>query len=51
LATGEGQTPFLTFSTQPKDWNSDEEGAYVDLHNMAGKVGPDLNIERKREPL
>jgi len=69
---------------QPKEWNSDEAGAYVDLHNMAGKVekvdqnhvkyfldlkpgkkefvgysvtykrrkvGPELNIERKREPL
>jgi len=69
---------------QPKDWKSDEEGAYVDLHNMAGKVervdqnhvkyfldlkpgekqfvtysvtykrrkvGPELNVEKKREPL
>ena len=69
---------------QPKDWNSDEAGAYVDLHKMAGKVervdqnhvkyfldlkpgekqfvtysvtykrrkvGPELNVERKREPL
>jgi hypothetical protein len=69
---------------QPKDWNSDEAGAYVDLHNVAGKVekvdqnhvkyfldlkpgekqfvkysvtykrrkvGPELNIEKKREPL
>ena len=23
---------------QPKDWNSDEPGAYVDLHDVAGKV-------------
>ena len=23
---------------QPKDWNSDEAGAYVDLHAVAGKV-------------
>jgi hypothetical protein len=69
---------------QPKDWNSDKPGAYVDLHNVAGKVervdqnhvkyfldlppgkkqtvqysvtykrrkmGPELNTERKREPL
>ena len=69
---------------QPKDWNSDDEGAYVDLHQLAGKVervdqnhvkyfldlkpgekqfvkysvtykrhkvGPELNTERKREPL
>ena len=69
---------------QPKDWNSDEAGAYVDLHDVAGKVekvdqnnvkyfldlkpgekqfvkysvtykrrkvGPELNIEKKREPL
>jgi len=69
---------------QPKDWNSDDEGAYVDLHEMQGKVervdqnhvkyfldlkpgekqfvrysvtykrrkvGPELNTERKREPL
>jgi hypothetical protein len=69
---------------QPKDWNSNEAGAYVDLHSMPGrvepvdqnhvkyfldlqpgkkqfltynvtykrrKVGPDLNVERKREPL
>ena len=69
---------------QPKDWNSDEAGAYVDLHAVAGKVekvdqnhvkyfldlkpgekqfvkysvtykrrkvGPELNIEKKREPL
>jgi hypothetical protein len=69
---------------QPKDWNSDEQGAYVDLHKMPGrvervdqnnvkyflelkpgekqilsysvsykrrKVGPELNVERKREPL
>jgi hypothetical protein len=69
---------------QPKDWNLDEEGAYVDLHQLAGKVervdqnhvkyfldlkpgekqfvkysvtykrhkvGPELNTERKREPL
>jgi hypothetical protein len=68
----------------PKDWNSNEEGAYVDLHNLQGrvervdqnhvkyfldlkpgekqfvrysvtykrrKVGPDLNVEKKREPL
>jgi hypothetical protein len=68
----------------PKDWNSDEPGAYVDLHKVAGrvelvdqnhvkyffdlkpgkkefvtysvtykrrKVGPELNVERKREPL
>jgi len=71
-------------SAPPKDWNSDEAGAYVDLHNVAGKVekvdqnhvkyfldlkpgekqfvtysvtykkrkvGPELNIEKKREPL
>jgi hypothetical protein len=69
---------------QPKDWNSNEPGAYVDLHKMPGrvervdqnnvkyfldlmpgekqvlsytvtykrrKVGPELNVERKREPL
>jgi hypothetical protein len=69
---------------QPKDWGSNAEGAYVDLHNMPGrvervdqnhvkyffdlqpgkkqlvnysvtykrrKVGPELNTERKREPL
>jgi hypothetical protein len=69
---------------QPKDWNSDEAGAYVDLHAVAGKVekvdqnhvkyfldlkpgekqfvkysvtykrrkvGPELNVEKKREPL
>jgi hypothetical protein len=69
---------------QPKDWNSDEAGAYVDLHHLAGRVervdqnhvkyfldlkpgqkqfvsyavtykrrkaGPELNIEKKREPL
>jgi hypothetical protein len=69
---------------QPKDWNLDEEGAYVDLHQLEGKVervdqnhvkyfldlkpgekqfvkysvtykrrkvGPELNTERKREPL
>jgi hypothetical protein len=69
---------------QPKDWNSDEAGAYVDLHAIAGKVekvdqnhvkyfldlkpgdkqfvkysvtykrrkvGPELNVEKKREPL
>jgi hypothetical protein len=69
---------------QPKDWNSDKPGAYVDLHNVAGKVervdqnhvkyfldlnpgkkqvvqysvtykrrkmGPELNVEQKREPL
>ena len=68
----------------PKDWTSDEPGAYVDLHRIAGKiekvdqnnvkyfldlkpgekqlvqysvtykkrkVGPDLNVEKKREPL
>ena len=68
----------------PADWNSNEPGAYVDLHNLAGKVervdtnhvkyfvdlkpgekrvvtysvtykrrkvGPELNVERKREPL
>ena len=71
-------------SDQPKDWNSDEAGAYVDLHAVAGKVekvdqnhvkyfldlkpgekqfvkysvtykrrkvGPELNTEKKREPL
>jgi hypothetical protein len=69
---------------QPKDWSSDEPGAYVDLHAVEGKVervdqnhvkyfldlkpgkkqlvqysvtykrrkvGPDLNTEKKREPL
>ena len=69
---------------QPNDWNSDEEGAYVDLHDIDGrvervdqhhvkyflalnpgekrfvkysvtykrrKVGPELNQEKKREPL
>ncbi len=69
---------------QPADWNADTEGAYVDLHQVAGRVervdqghvkyfldlkpgkkqvvqysvtykrrkqGPELNIERKREPL
>jgi hypothetical protein len=69
---------------QPKDWNADMEGAYVDLHAIEGRVervdqnhvkyfldlkpgkkqtvsykvtykrrkqGPELNIERKREPL
>ena len=69
---------------QPKDWNSNEEGAYVDLHEVDGrveridqnhvkyfldlqpgeerfvkysvtykrrKVGPELNQEKKREPL
>jgi len=68
----------------PKDWNSDEPGAYVDLHAVGGrkqrvdeshvkyfldlkpgekrlvtykvtykrrKVGPELNTEKKREPL
>jgi hypothetical protein len=68
----------------PKDWNSNEPGAYVDLHKVPGrvervdqnhvkffldlkpgkkelvtysvtykrrKVGPELNQERKREPL
>jgi len=68
----------------PKDWGSNEPGAYVDLHNVAGrkervdqnhvkyfldlkpgekrlvtykvtnkrrKVGPELNTEKKREPL
>jgi hypothetical protein len=68
----------------PADWTSDEPGAYVDLHNIAGrkervdqnhvkyfldlapgekrfitysvtykrrKMGPELNQERKREPL
>ncbi len=68
----------------PEDWGSDEPGAYVDLHNLNGKVervdtnhvkyfvdlkpgekrlvkysvtykrrkvGPDLNVERKREPI
>ncbi len=69
---------------QPDDWNSNEEGAYVDLHDVDGrvervdqnhvkyfldlesgekrfveysvtykrrKVGPELNQEKKREPL
>jgi len=69
---------------QPKDWNGNEEGAYVDLHQIDGrvervdqnhvkyfldlkpgekrfvkssvtykrrKVGPELNQEKKREPL
>jgi hypothetical protein len=69
---------------QPKDWNSNEAGAYVDLHEIDGrkervdqnhvkyfldlnpgekrfvsysvtykrrKVGPELNQEKKREPL
>jgi len=69
---------------QPKDWNSDEAGAYVDMQKLPGrvervdqnhvkyfldlkpgekqfvkysvtykrrKVGPDLNVEKKREPL
>jgi hypothetical protein len=78
-----GLSPFPQ-SAPPKDWNSDEAGAYVDLHNVAGKVekvdqnhvkyfldlkpgekqfvtysvtykrrkvGPELNIEKKREPL
>jgi hypothetical protein len=69
---------------QPKGWNSEEEGAYVDLHEIDGrvervdqnhikyfldlnpgekrfvkysvtykrrKVGPELNQEKKREPL
>ena len=69
---------------QPKDWDSQEPGAYVDLHQVPGrvervdqqhvkyfldlqpgkkqlvsysvtykrrKVGPELNTERKREPL
>ncbi len=69
---------------QPKDWNSNEEGAYVDLHVIDGrvervdqnhvkyfldlkpgekrfvtysatykrrKIGPELNQEKKREPL
>jgi hypothetical protein len=69
---------------KPKDWESQEPGAYVDLHQIAGrvervdqnhanyfldlqpgkkqlldynvtykhrKVGPELNAERKREPL
>jgi hypothetical protein len=73
---GEGQPP--------KDWTSNEPGAYVDLHNVPGrvervdqnhvkyfldlppgkkqlvqysvtykrrKVGPEVNTERKREPL
>jgi hypothetical protein len=68
----------------PADWNSNEEGAYVDLHQVAGrkervdqnhvkyfldlkpgekklvtytvtykrrKVGPELNHQKKREPL
>jgi len=69
---------------QPDDWNSNEEGAYVDLHDVDGrvervdqnhvkyfldlqpgekrfvkysvtykrrKIGPELNQEKKREPL
>jgi len=69
---------------KPKDWNSDEAGAYVDLHDVEGrvervdqnhvkyfldlqpgekrfvrysvtykrrKVGPELNTEKRREPL
>ncbi len=69
---------------RPKDWNSDEAGAYVDLHGVDGrvervdenhvkyfldlepgekqlvqysvtykrrKVGPDLNVEKRREPI
>jgi len=69
---------------KPKDWNSDEAGAYVDLHEVQGrvervdqnhvkyfldlqpgekrfvrysvtykrrKVGPELNTEKRREPL
>ncbi len=69
---------------QPQDWNSNAEGAYVDLHQVPGRVervdqnhakyfldlkpgkkqivqykvtykrrkqGPELNTERKREPL
>jgi hypothetical protein len=69
---------------KPKDWDSDEPGAYVDLHGIDGrvervdqnhakyfldltpgekrfvrysvtykrrKVGPELNTEKKREPL
>jgi len=69
---------------RPKDWNSNEEGAYVDLHEIDGrvervdqnhvkyfldlapgekrfvkysvtykrrKIGPELNQEKKREPL
>jgi len=69
---------------QPKDWNSNEAGAYVDLHAVDGrvervdqnhvkyfldlepgekqlvqysvtykrrKVGPDLNVEKRREPI
>ncbi len=69
---------------QPQDWTSNEQGAYVDLHTIAGrvervdqqhvkyfmdlspgkrqrveysvtykrrKVGPELNTEKKREPL
>ena len=69
---------------KPKDWDSQEPGAYVDLHQIAGrvervdqnhvkyfldlqpgkkqmvdysvtykrrKVGPELNTEKKREPL
>jgi len=69
---------------QPKDWNSNEAGAYVDLHNIDGrvervdqnyvkyfldlepgekqivrysvtykrrKVGPDLNVVKRREPI
>jgi hypothetical protein len=68
----------------PADWNSDEPGAYVDMHSVPGKVervdqnnvkffldlapgeknvvrysvtyrrrkvGPELNVERKREPI
>ena len=68
----------------PKDWDSNAEGAYVDLHQVPGRVervdqnhvkyfldlkpgkkqlvsynvtykrrkqGPELNTERKREPL
>jgi hypothetical protein len=68
----------------PADWNSNEPGAYVDMHTITGKVervdtnhvkyfldlepgekqvvrysvtykrrkvGPELNVERKREPL
>ncbi len=69
---------------KPNDWNSNEEGAYVDLHDVEGrvervdqnhvkyfldlepgekrfiqysvtykrrKIGPELNPEKKREPL
>jgi hypothetical protein len=69
---------------KPTGWDADKEGAYVDLHDLAGRVervdqnhvkyfldlkpgkkqtvsyqvtykrrkqGPDLNIERRREPL